>query len=285
MAGTNLEELIRLVKSVKPALVLLAGDLVDDKFITKEQRRSYWSQLKEFFEFLEDSRVKTFFVKGNRDNQPQYEELASRKSAYVEEISDRRVEYKQISVLGVSHAFTDQLKTMKAIRSLYPEPLDIVLAHAEYRRRIWLFELPAKVIITGHFDEQFCLIQDKTFLSFYNFPLHHAVIDYQLEKFNVTYFKHPADETFGDPTSELMYTAQVANGRARWQPESEARWRQYARQMESLLLARENFEKLEEGEKKQRIGELLKLGVFKSHIAEYLPGANSLLTKQDLHSS
>lgn len=265
--GINLEKLIGLVERVNPTLVLMAGDLVDnDKGGVRDEWLPYWQEISRFLNFLESNKVRCYLVKGNWHEKSEYEQLVPRSYSYIEEISERLVEANNIRTLGISHGFTNKLTTMKAIHNLCPESVDIVLTHAEGRRRIWLFELPAKLNITGHFDQKFCVVRDKVFLSFSNFPGQFAVIDYQPEEIIVTYF-------YGRSRRE----ARIANGISVWATDQPKDWSRYGLQIVALLALKERENALDPAAKREAIYSLLHQGVYKAHILEYIPGAGSIL--------
>jgi len=125
------------VERTQPNLVLLAGDLVDDdKGTISDKRLLWWQNLSEFLDFLEKTKVRCYFVKGNWDYRPEYDKLVKQTYTHVEEISEKMVEVNNVRVSGISNAFTNKLATMKKIHNLFPEPVDIVLTHADGRRRI-----------------------------------------------------------------------------------------------------------------------------------------------------
>ncbi len=183
------------IDEIHPDLVLLAGDLVNDMFglvdskvVSKDE---YWNDVYGLFHFLNERKIQTFFIRGNWDNSSDYDEvvsLAEKKLPYVKEISDKMVEYKGCRILGLSHDFTNSLEDIRTLSEKFQRQLDIVLAHTEHKRRIWLFHLNTKIIITGHFDRQLCQIQNKVFISLESFPGQYVVIDYQPTKYNIQYF-------------------------------------------------------------------------------------------------
>jgi predicted phosphodiesterase len=267
--GTNLAELIGLVEQEKPTLVMLAGDLVDnDKGGVRDKWLPYWQEVSKFLNFLESNKVRCYLVQGNWDKKPEYDKLVLQSYSYIEEISERVVEAHNVRTLGIPHAFTATLTSMKGIHNLCPAKVDIVLAHADGTRgrRIWLFELPAKLIITGHFDNKLCLVRDKVFLSFSNFPGQYAVIEYQSDEINVTY-------VYG----YRKYEVQMVNGTAAWKTDQPKDWLRYGLQMEALFTLKEEESRLDPVAKQEAINSLLKQGVYKDHIRDYIPGTRAIL--------
>lgn len=133
---TDLGSLTRLVLDLDPSLLLLAGDLVDnDK--SEHGNAEAWADLYAFADFLNSNKVRTFFIRGNWDREP-YDELVARtrRLPYLEDISARIVEFGGVRIFGVPHSLTGKLGASKRISERFPEPVDIVLAHAELARRI-----------------------------------------------------------------------------------------------------------------------------------------------------
>jgi predicted phosphodiesterase len=267
--GTNVKELIGLVEQVNPTLVMLAGDLVDnDKGGVRNQWFQYWQEISKFLNFLEDNKIRCYFVRGNWDEKPEYNKLVQQNYSFIEEISEKIAEANNVRTLGVSHAFTSTLTSIKKLRGLCTTDVDMVLAHADGTRgrRIWLFELPAKLIITGHFDQKLCLIRDKVFLSFSNFPGQYAVIEYQNDEIDVAYI-----------VGERMYKVKVIKGTSEWMTEQPQNWSRYGLQMEALLTFKETEGKLDAIAKREAINKLLQQGIYKDHIRDYIPGARAIL--------
>ncbi len=117
---------------VKPSLILIAGDLVDDDK-SDEGSLEKWECLYELISLFDKSKVQAFFIKGNWDGHKYYDRLIEMTgdSLYVEEISGKFVEFRGTRILGVPYSFTHCLKNAKRISEYFPEPVDIVLAHAE----------------------------------------------------------------------------------------------------------------------------------------------------------
>ena len=274
--STNLIKLSRLVEEVEPALVLLGGDLVDDfKREENAERIAYWQELSKFLDYLESKKVQCYFVKGNWDAIPEYDELATRQYKYVREISNKLAEANNLRVFGISHALTDKLSTMKELRRMVPQPVDVVLAHAEGRRRIWLFELPTKVIVTGHFDQKLCIIRNKLFISFSHFPGEYAVVEYLPTQISAAYFS--LGGMYTEPQRYERYEAHLMDGIWTWETDQPNEWLQYGLQMEALLTLKEHEQSLSIDEKREAIDDLLQQGVYKAHILEYIPGARRIL--------
>jgi predicted phosphodiesterase len=262
-------ELARQIEDIHPDLVLLAGDLVNDMFGIRDgefySRDKYWDDVYGLFDFLNEHRIQTFCIRGNWDNSSQYDKaikLAGKKPSFVKEISEKVEEYKGLRILGLSHAFTNSLEDIRLLSEEFQEGLDLVLAHAEYKRRIWLFHLNTKLIITGHFDKQLCQIQDKVFISLGRFPAQYVVIDYEPTKFEICYFDKGIHRT-------VLRKASFVNEKLIWRENRFKYYRQYANQVESLMAAKVELN-LDRTKRQMIIDKLLKQGIAKRHIEEYL---------------
>ena len=60
------------------------------------------------------------------------------KLSCVEEISKKLVEFNNVRILGLPFSFTHKLKDLKRIGEFFPEEVDIVLAHSEHVRKIFI---------------------------------------------------------------------------------------------------------------------------------------------------
>lgn len=247
---TGLESLKKVVTYVSPSLVLLAGDLVDNDKSTNGNQ-NLWSSLYELVDFLDENRIRTFFIRGNWDRAP-YDRLldATRRLPHIEEISDRVAEFGGVRILGIPFSSTEYLRNCKRIGERFPEPVDIVLAHAELVRRIWLFELKTKFVITGHYDSQVAQIRDKVFVSLGGFPSDLAIVDYEETRQTVTYVERKfvqvmSSGNFVQEVEVRVSRAEFVASSLTWgtdpteSPSVGSRHRDYATWVERLLTAKE----------------------------------------------
>gem|GEM_PF-6383989 len=182
--GVVLDRLQCLVRRHSPDAVLLAGDLVDnDKF---GHRRVLWRRLYEFLESLGRLGIEAFAARGNWDEPRGYARACRLRGA--SDISERLVSYRGVKLLGVSNAATKDLRYMRDIAQRYRGPIDIVLAHAQYGRRPWLFTLNTRLIITGHFDIRLASINGTGFISLWNSPGQYALVEVRGSDWNATLF-------------------------------------------------------------------------------------------------
>jgi len=268
-----LQELTRQIDKIRPDLVLLAGDLVNDMFGMREGKffsaEQYWDDVYKLFTFLNERKIQVFCVRGNWDNSKQFDKVlkrATKNLKYIEDISERVVTHKDLRILGLSHAFTNDLEEVRLLSKKFRKQVDIVLAHAEYKRRIWLFHLNTKLIITGHFDSQLCQIQDKVFVSFGSFPSQYAIIDYDSTELKIRYINK-------EISANVLRRAKFSDGELIWRAKPIRSLRlhseKYANQVERLMEAKTKLES-DNTKRKTMIDELVKYGVPKRHIEEYL---------------
>lgn len=273
-AGADLQELIALIDYVDPELVLLAGDLVDnDKRVNHARCLPYWRDLGVLLDVLESRQLPCCFVQGNWDEEPEYEALAAHDYIYVHEVSDRVVNVSGLRIFGIPHAVTAKRRTMREITTRPMDPIDIVLTHADGVRRMRLFELPTRLIITGHYDQKVSLVRDKLLIAFENYPGEYAVIEVQPAEIGITYL-------YGRLGHEIArYDARLKGDHLEWlngqPPEA---WGRYAQHMEALVALKDQLPQLELPKKREAIRSLLEQGVYKAHILEYIPGAAALLS-------
>ena len=200
--GTNVQKLSELVDHVKPDLVLLAGDTVDnDKGKTQAKCPTCWQELGKFLDWLEESKIQCYVVRGNWDEKQDYTDLMQRPYTYIEEISQRQVEFRGIKILGIPHSASTTKADLHAALQRHPDPVDILLTHADGTRRMMLFEHPARLIITGHYDEKVSIVRNRAFISFSQFPNQYAVIDYSPDDLYISYlynerFRVQPEDTF-----------------------------------------------------------------------------------------
>lgn len=271
--GTDLQELLALVNKVQPELVLLAGDLVDnDKGTNHQNYLPFWHDLGIFLQTLEGEQIHCCFVRGNWDEVAEYESLVRSEYRYIHDISSKVATINSLRLFGIPNAATTRKVVMRDLIATYNDPVDIVLTHADGVRRMRLFELPAKLIITGHFDNKLSFAAGKALIAFQNYPGQYAVIDYESEEILISYFFGRLGTT-GEP-----YQARLTNGTIDWPGKEPLKeWVQYGRHIELLLAAKQRFTSLDALEKRREIQTLLEQGIFNAHIREYIPGSSAFL--------
>lgn len=275
----KLEFLKNKISKIKPSLVLMAGDVIGDGSC----HDIHVGEFLDLLEFLNKEKVHSFFIKGNHDDVPAYESLLRdiEGLTYVKEISNKMVEFNKIKILGIPFSFTHKLNNLRKINETFPEQVDIILAHSEYVRRIWLFDLKSKFIITGHFDEQLCQILDKVLIALGNFPYSYAIIDYETNEQTVTYFR-----ISGLKNKEYISQVKLINGKLVWIIDDYQRSisigsiilsirpslkdSKYVSKAENLIKAKNKIVEADINKQKEIIEDLLRIGVLKRQIEEYI---------------
>jgi predicted phosphodiesterase len=253
----TLEALQKTVRAVHPSLVLVAGDIVDNKH---GDFATYWREVLSFFHYLSSLGVEVAHVRGNWDRSPWYDRLSKLHLAHVHNCSYRIIQACGLRILGIPHQLTADLTAARALATVFAKPVHIVLAHSENIRRVWLFHLPTTVIATGHFDEQIAIVGGKLFISTWAYPDHFVTLNWTPRQIAVSYrYTQPA------MTRRATFSARGLS----WKEHPFSNSRQYTRQLEALLEARG---RLIDGsaDRRQLEDELLREGVLKRHIREYL---------------
>lgn len=269
-----LETLKNEIAEEDPSLVLFAGDVINDGMNSEE----HTAEFIELLEHLEGLEITSFTIEGNHDEYSNYEAVVEKTEdlEYAREISGEVAEFEGLQVLGIPYSYTHRLRKARQISDEFPGSYDIVLAHAETSRRIWLLNLDAKLIVTGHVSEQLCKIQDHVFVSMSTYPSDRVVIDSGSEE--VLYRRH-IDSFFA---SQDWYEAQVKvedDGELVWlrdecEPEKVTMRKlsesDYPENFEMLISAKKKVEQVDEQEERRIIESLLDDGIPKTHIREYI---------------
>jgi hypothetical protein len=155
------------IQATSPSLVLFSGDVINDGMNSQPYVGKFLSVL----DYLEECEIQSCTLSGNHDGR-EYKEVIEHidSLAYAYEVSDTVVKVEGLKIAGISYAYTHSLRELRGITSGFPDRYDIVLAHAENRRRPWLFELDSKFVITGHFAERLCEIDGSVFVSLHQYP-------------------------------------------------------------------------------------------------------------------
>lgn len=261
------------IDEIYPSLVLFGGDVINDGGNSEE----HLTEFVELLRHLEDLEVTSFTIQGNHDEYSSYDKLEQHMHhlEYADEISEEVVEFNGLKILGLPYSYTHYLRNARQISDEFPGEYDVVLAHAESSRRIWLFELVAQFIITGHFAEKLCQIQDSVFASMGSYPT--DTVRIKPESGELSYTRR-ADSYYA---SQDQYEAKVRlnNGVLTWERDEhepdavtlrQLQDREYANQIERLLTAKTDVKTANEAEKKDIVEELLEIGIPKTHIREYI---------------
>lgn len=203
------------ILKINPSLILFAGDIISDGSC----HLNHTDDLLKLLKSINKNKIYSFLIQGNHDDDIEYKNLLidSESLQYIKDISGKLEDFNGIKILGIPFSFTHNLKKSRNIENIFPENVDIVLAHSEYVRRIWLLGLKSKFIITGHFDDQLCQIFGKVFIASGGFPLNYVTIDYEIDKQIITYFKIPLVlHSHDQMVQECGYKAILTNGNLLW---------------------------------------------------------------------
>lgn len=173
-AGRKVDEtsFLRLVEETDPAIVVFAGDAAYDRC-----SRSGLDETELFLGLLRRIAAAgrhSVVVEGNNDDtMGTYGRVrkAAEASPYIHEITGEARVVCGIRFLGVPTG-----KERRMAKSAH-EKVDIVVAHAPLANRVWLFDLPAACILTGHYGMMVAEIAGKAYVSLDCSPASYAVID------------------------------------------------------------------------------------------------------------
>ncbi len=262
------------VDEVSPSLVLFGGDVINDGWNSEQ----HVSEFQELLEYLEELKTPSATIEGNHDEYSDYEAVEEYIDGlqYAEEISHEVAEFDGLKVLGLPYSSTHYLRTARQLSEEFDGSYDVVLAHAESSRRIWLCELDAEIVITGHFGQILCQVGDQILVSMGSYPGETVVME---DNLNELLYRRRSDSPLA---SQDRYVAEVRLG------EGELEWvrDEYDPDVYSSRPLRnpdcsERFERLfsakeavaeadDEEEERLIVEELLDGGIPKTHIREYI---------------
>lgn len=259
------------IEEVSPSLVLFAGDVINDG----GNREEHVTEFLELLDYLETIEIPSFTIPGNHDASSNYEAVADhiRKLDFAKEIAESVVEFNGLTILGLPYSYTHHLRRVRKISEEFPDKYDIVLAHAESSRRVWLFELDADYIITGHFGSQLCRIQNQVFASLQSYPGTHIVLNPETGELS---YVRPATSNTG---TDERYEVRVTDDELEWlsgDPEPDTPYSRglndsvFAERIEALISAKREIESVSAAQERETVEELLEIGIPKTHIREYI---------------
>lgn len=263
------------IEEINPDLVLFAGDIINDG----GNKEEHVEEFVEVLNYLEKRDLPSFTIEGNHDEYSNYgaveEEISTLE--YAEEISEEVVEFNGLKFVGIPFSYTTRLRNARGIGDDFPGSYDLVLSHAEGSRRIWLSELDAKFIVTGHYAEFVCRVNNQVFVSMQSFPTDSVKID--TEDDSVTY-RRITGYLFDD-LERYPVKAVLEDGGLNWDfdetdpdlPLGIDRLKDgtFASRVEALISARKEVEDASSGEEEEEIvRDLLSEGIPKIHIREYV---------------
>lgn len=184
---SKIKDYIQIIKAHCPDLILFGGDVTGDGSCGHGYHYAFICLL----QYLENCNINSVFIKGNHDVDEYYNKVIEVCSQFKfsQEISGKYVEINGIKIVGLSFEDTCDKAKVKKLLSI-KNTVDIVLAHSELARRLWLFDFDSQYIITGHYDYKFSHVNKKIFLSFFNDSpyLNYGLIDINKHKEIISYF-------------------------------------------------------------------------------------------------
>jgi len=170
----DLEDYKYIVSSIQPDLIFLAGDVFHEG-----QSKEDLLELLELFRFINQKTIQCYLIEGNWEKEHYTEILREIKSFdFVEDISNREVEYQGLKILGINFAYATRIGICKKLPQLFPNKYDFVLTHAPENRRIWFFDLDTKYVITGHSGADLGKVENKIYITNDYTPEFYFTIDY-----------------------------------------------------------------------------------------------------------
>ncbi|KLK87229.1 hypothetical protein SZ63_11570 [Methanoculleus sediminis] len=249
---------LRLVEEIDPGIVVFAGDAAYDRC-----SRSTLDETELFLGLLRAIAAAgrhCIVIEGNNDDtMGTYGRVreAAGASPYLHEISGEVQDVLGIRFLGVPTG-----RERRMARSA-EGPVDIVVAHAPLANRVWLFDLPAACIITGHYGMMVAGITGKAYVALDCSPASYAVIDRE-EGWRIEYVAGPCridlrpGERFAATGCDPALLRDLTEGRGSLP---------YPDEVEALRRAKQEI--AIEG-REEVFGRLLGMGIKKTHIERYL---------------
>ena len=163
----KIKRYLDIIQREHPDLVLFAGDVTGDGSCGHGYHYAFIILLS----VLESRKVQSYFISGNHDEPGSYDRVQelTQRYAYTQDISDRDVQYQGLNILGISYDCTKSKRNLaNEISKRIDTKYDIILAHAQLKRRIRLFDIQARYICTGHYDRKLCAHRNTVFVSLDN---------------------------------------------------------------------------------------------------------------------
>ena len=162
----SIQKYLQIVIEENAELVIIAGDVTGDGSCGHGFHHAFML----FLSILEKLKISSCFISGNHDEHIYYDQVRryAEKLEYAHEISNTSISINGLNILGVPYETTYSKSKIKNLLATYSGRYDIVVAHAQLKRRIRLFELDSKLIVTGHYDRKLFGYQGAVFVSLDN---------------------------------------------------------------------------------------------------------------------
>ena len=250
---------MRIVDEADPAIVIFAGDAAYDRC-----SRSGLDETEVFVDLLRDIAAAgrhCIVVEGNNDNaRGTYGRVreAAEASPFLHEVSGKAETVRGICFLGVPTG-----KERKMAESA-EGPVDIVVAHAPLADRVWLFDLPAACIVTGHYGMMVAGIAGKAYVALDCSPASYAAIEWERGWRRIAYVAGACRISLS-PGEGVAATGCDAEERRRLTGGPGEL--PYRAEIEALRQAKDEVAVLG---REEVAGRLLAMGIKKTHIERYL---------------
>ncbi|MDN7012986.1 hypothetical protein FGW20_08020 [Methanoculleus sp. FWC-SCC3] len=250
---------LRAVEETDPEIVVFAGDGAYDRC-----SRSKLDETELFIGLLREIAAAgrhCVVVEGNNDDtMGTYGRVreAAEANPYIHEITGEVQNVCGIRFLGVPTG-----KERRMARSA-EGPVDIVVAHAPLANRVWLFDLPAACIVTGHYGMMAAVVAGKAYVALDCSPASYAVIDREEGWRRIEYVAGTCridlrpGERFAAPGCDPALLKDLTEGRGEIPYPDEVEALRRAKRESAASGRKEVFERL------------LGAGIKKTHIERYL---------------
>jgi len=150
----------------KADLVLFAGDVTGDGFCGQGFQIAFLLLLK----MLEKRKIPSCIISGNHDPIQNYQAVIDYANTFnlCHEISNKKIHILGLNILGVNYDCSKSKRKFHKLIKEQTEPVDIVLAHSQIKRRIMHFDFNTKYIFTGHYDRKLFTHRNKVFVALDN---------------------------------------------------------------------------------------------------------------------
>lgn len=162
----KIRKYLDIIEAESPDLVLLAGDVTGDGSCG----HGYHYALIILLSILESKKLQSYYISGNHDEPAYYEAVQelTKYYQYTQNITDQEIIYNGWKIMGVGFDTTKAKRAVQKIVKDHPGPYDLVLAHSQLKRRIRLFDMSARYLVTGHYDRKLLAHRDTVFISLDN---------------------------------------------------------------------------------------------------------------------